>query len=229
MNSKGLKYLAAEIGQELKEKNAELESLVIDIPEDYHEAMLALIRKLDQEERRTKRKTARQHCLRTAAAFLVCFVVFNAAALGTSEAYREKVFSLFYDNEQGGVTLNFDTGHELVEEWEGYWYPSWLPEGYQLYAAERNDAMDCLLFMSEDMENVLRIVSYPPESTISFDTDTLKHEQMKINLYDGYYFYDEFSCYIVIGTDTNTVITEHEGAIDKEVMKKIAENLRKTE
>ena len=147
MKTKNLEILAAEIGQEIDEKNAELEARDIEVPEDYHEEMLAFIRKLDQESARKEKKQMRQRWLRTAAIFMVCFVGLNAAALGTSEAYREKVFSLFYDNEQGGVTLNFDPGHELIEEWDDYWYPGWLPEGYQLYAAERSGNMYVLLFL----------------------------------------------------------------------------------
>lgn len=55
MKSKGLEILAREIGQEIEEKNAELLARNIEVPEDYHEEMLALIRKLNQETARRKK------------------------------------------------------------------------------------------------------------------------------------------------------------------------------
>ncbi len=229
MKTENLEILAAEIGREIEEKNAELEARDIEVPEDYHEEMLAFIRKLDQETARKEKKRARQQWLRTAAVFLLCVVGLNAVALETSEAYREKVFSLFYDNEQGGVTLNFDPGHELIEDWEDYWYPGWLPEGYQLYAAERTEHGKCLLFMSEDMKQELRIKAHSADSSTSFDTEWLEKEEMDIGIYDGYYFHSEEHnlSYAVLGIDESVIIVEHLGSLDKSVMKKIAENLKK--
>lgn len=228
MKTKNLEILAAEIGQEIDEKNAELEARDIEVPEDYHEEMLAFIRKLDQESARKEKKQMRQRWLRTAAIFMVCFVGLNAAALGTSEAYREKVFSLFYDNEQGGVTLNFDPGHELIEEWDDYWYPGWLPEGYQLYAAERSGNMYVLLFRSENIETELRITTRSADGTLSFDTEWLEREEMDIGIYDGYYFYSKEHnlSYVVLGIEESVIVIEHLGVIDKTVMKTIAENLK---
>lgn len=55
MKSKGLEIPAREIGQEIEEKNAELLARNIEVPEDYHEEMLALIRKLNQETARRKK------------------------------------------------------------------------------------------------------------------------------------------------------------------------------
>lgn len=152
----------------------------------------------------------------------------NVAALDTSEAYRAKVFSLFYDEEQGGVHLTFDPGRELLEEWEDYWYPTWLPEGYQLYAAERTEDSDFLLFMSEDTACELRISTCPVESEISFDTEWLNREDMDIGLCEGHYFFSEEQNFfiLVLGMEDGILILEHTGKIDKNDMNKIAENMQ---
>lgn len=228
MKSKGLEMLARQIGQEIEEKNAALLARDIEVPKEYHESMLAFIRKLDQETKRKEKKEARQRWLRTTAMFVVCFVSLNAAALGVSEAYREKVFSLFYDEEQGGVTLSFDPGRELMEEWEDYWYPAWLPEGYQLYAAERTEDTDFLMFMSEDTKQELRITTCPADAEYSFDTEWMSREDMDIGMHDGYYFFnEEQEFYIVVfGTGEKILIAEHTGKIEKETMQKIAENMQ---
>ena len=227
MKTENLKILAAEIGQEIEEKNAELEARKIEVPEDYHEEMLVFIRKLDQETARKEKKQARQRGLRTAAIFMICFVGMNAAALGTSEAYREKVFSLFYDNEQGGVTLNFDPGHELIEEWDDYWYPGWLPEGYQLYAAERTEEMDFLLFMSRDTKKELRVTTYPANASVSIDTEFMAKEAIEIGVYDGFYFSsNEQNVYTVIWQTENALFAvTHCGKIEQNIIKKIAVNM----
>ena len=229
MKTKNLEILAAEIGQEIKEKNAELEARNIEVPEEYHEEMLALIRKLDQETARKEKKRARQHWMRTAALFMVCFIGLNAAVLGTSDAYREKVFSLFYDNEQGGVTLNFDPGHELIEEWEDYWYPGWLPEGYQLYAAERTELDATLLFVSKDMKGEIRIDTYLSSSITSFDMTWMTKETLDVGIYDGYYFCDEEQklSYVVLGIDDTVIVIEYLGDSDKALLESIAENMKK--
>jgi pimeloyl-ACP methyl ester carboxylesterase len=146
-----LEILAQKIGQEIDEKNAELEACDIEVPKEYHNEMLAFIEKLDRESTRKEKKQASKRWLRAASIFMICFITLNGAALSTSEAYRQKVFSLFYDEEQGGVNLNFDPGHELLEEWEDYWYPAWIPEGYYLYAAEQIEDSHFLVFFSENM------------------------------------------------------------------------------
>lgn len=227
MKSKNLEILAAEIGQEVEAKNAELEAREIEVPEDYHEEMLAFIQKIEQETAQKQRKQIRNRWLRTAAAFLVCFVGLNAAALGTSEAYREKVFSLFYDEEQGGVTLNFDPGHELIEEWDDYWYPGWLPEGYQLYAAERTDEMDFLLFMSEDTKKELRMTTYPVNASVSIDTEFMVKETIVIGVYDGFYFSStEQNVYTLIWQTENALfVVTHYGIIEQNILKEIAVNM----
>ncbi|MBR4860950.1 MAG: hypothetical protein IKU09_01955 [Firmicutes bacterium] len=231
MKTKNLEILAAEIGQEIKEKNAELEARDIEVPKEYHEEMLAFIRKLDQETARKEKQQVRQRWLRTAAVFLVCFVGLNAAVLGTSEAYREKVFSLFYDNEQGGITLNFDPGHELIEEWDDYWYPHWLPEGYQLYAAEKTGHNEFLLFMSQDMKDEIRINVYLSSSITSFDMTWMTKEELDVGIYDGYYFYNEEQklSYAVLGVDESVIVIEYLGQVDKTLLETIAENMKKRE
>ena len=185
-----LEFLAEKIDLDIENEIEETEKRDVKIPEEYYEQMRPFIHNLNRELEQKRKKSMRQRWLRTAAVFAIAFISLNAAALGTSEAYRHKVFSLFHDEKHGGVTFVFDAESEMVDGWEQYWVPTWIPEGFQLYATEKNEAGLFMMFQN-DNENVIRLIEYLSDSQVSFDTDTSEMEQISIKGNDGYFLLDE--------------------------------------
>lgn len=186
----GIEFLSEIIDNDIEKEIEEIKERKVEIPDAYNEQMEPFIQKLSKELNVKKKKRARQRWLRTAALFAVTFISLNAAALGTSEAYREKVFSLIYDDEQGSVNFYFDPTGDMVSDWEGYWIPTWLPEGFQLTTAEKDQFGYYMVFQSGDSKETIRLLEYTSDSGFSFDTETLKMEHVKIGFSDGYYFED---------------------------------------
>ena len=84
--------------------------------------------------------------LQTAVIVLVCVIVANGIALGTSEAFRSRVYSLFFNDEAGSVTLFTEEESELLQDWNGSWYPAYMPEKFRLVAAESDSDRYVLFF-----------------------------------------------------------------------------------
>lgn len=57
---------------------------------------------------------------RFTAVFLICFVSMGGIALGASETLREQVFSLFYNEDAGSVTLRSETEADMIVNWDDY-------------------------------------------------------------------------------------------------------------
>lgn len=223
----GLEFLAEKINQDIEREIEEIEKRDVEIPEEYYKQMRPFIHKLNQELEQKKKKQTRQRWMRMAAVFAVVFISLNAAALGTSEAYRDKVFSLFHDEEQGGVTFVFDAEGEMVEDWENYWAPTWIPEGFQLYATDKNESGHFILFQ-DDKNQIIRLSEYTSDSQISFDTETLGMEEVSIGQNNGYYFKDTEHPrgYVFWYAVKYPIILEFVGAdLNKEVVLKVAENM----
>lgn len=223
----GLEFLADKIDRDIEKEIEAIEKRDVEIPAEYYEQMHPFIYKLNQELEQKKKKQIRQRWLRMAAVFTVAFISLNAAAIGTSEAYREKVFSLFHDEEHGGVTFVFDVEGEMVEEWEGYWVPTWIPEGFDLYATEKNDIGYFMMFQANP-EEIIRVIEYLPGAQVAFDTDTTEMEPTSISGNDGYLLLDEEhkKGNLLWNIDGSLIVIEIQGVqITKENMLKIAESM----
>ena len=226
---RGLEFLADKIDQDLRKEIEEIEKREVDIPEEYYEQMRPFIHKLNQELEQNKKKQIRQQWLRMVAVFAVAFVSLNVAALGTSEAYREKVFSLIYNEAQNGITFYYDAESKLLESGKPYWFPNWLPGNFKLCAASQIEDQTLLLFLSDDGQEEIRIITHPADGLLSFDTESLKHEKVQILLSEGYYFQDEenkFS-YLLYPIESEIIVIEYNGSSgDSSTLIKIAENIR---
>lgn len=207
----GLDFLANKINQDIVNEIEEIEKRNVEISEEYYEQMGPFIHKLNRELEQKKKKQTRERWMRTAAVFAVVFISLNAAALGTSEAYREKVFSLIYDNNQGSVSFYFDVKGEMVSGWSDYWAPTWLPDGFELTAAEENESGYFLVFKSSDGSQEIRLLEYSTDMGFSFDTETMQMDNLKIGLSDGYYFEDpeQNLCYLLMKKEKTLIIVEY--------------------
>lgn len=225
-NKKGLEKYADKIGKDMETKNAELNHRNVDIPQEYHEKMLDFVKTLDRERKDREQKNKRARSLRIAAIFLVSFVTLNAAAMGMSEAYRNKFFSLFQDDTS--VTLRSENETDLIGDWKGYWYPSGLPTCYKLCAAERDDEASIMLFIDAYGDRELMIQELPIGTSLTYDTETSVREPFIIGSYDGYVFADDLNQIynVVWKTDDKVISMEFTGDITQNEVKEIASSIK---
>ena len=197
---------------------------ILDIPPDPE--ILRRVREYDRKSAKEKRKRRTLKSLQIAAAFLLCFTTMSAIAMETSDAFRVRVYQLFEDKEQGGVTLFTQNEYDMIGDWDNYWYPTYLPENTTMIGVEKDGFEKAMAFRSEDGVKV-RINEYSLDSRISMDTDHTTMEEVRIGYYKGYMFIRDEDLYmrVLCMTDDRQLSFRMEGKLDKELLLQIAEGL----
>lgn len=220
-----MKILAKEVAAKSKEEleNAVREAEKLEIVPDHR--ILKVAEDIDKKSHIAHKRFVKQRWVRFAAIFMICFVTLSAVTMGTSEAFRKRIFNLFGDNKNGVVTLQTKTEHDLIGDWSDYWYPEYMTKDFYL-----NDAIEdkkFLFYKNRNQDAYIRIFS-AEEGGISFDPDTTQYEQIQIGLYDAYIFSNNEGVYCILICVTENGIFEiwWEGQIDMDEIIKIAENMK---
>ena len=96
---------------------------------------------LDREREKSKRRAMWRSIGRIAAIFLVCITVAGGIGMGTSEAFRTRVFEFFSSDEESYAGFRSNTEEDMLAGWSDYWYPEYMPDGFIMTYA-------CLLYTS---------------------------------------------------------------------------------
>lgn len=163
---------------------------------------------------------------RFTAVFLICFVSMGGIALGASETLREQVFSLFYNEDAGSVTLRSETEADMIVNWDDYWYPEWLPEGFYMLGAR--DENNLMVFASENNDCRIRIKEHNLNTSASLDIDTAEIEEITIGDKKVILSIDEANKKMSATWMTESKIIEVnvENDTNKEVLTKIVEKMK---
>lgn len=194
------------------------------------QSFLEFARAYDKKAKKQRVIDKRKRILQVAAVFLVCITTLTAIAVETSEAFRVRFYSFFTNETDGSVTLLPEQEQDLIGGWEDYWYPTYVPDGFQMVAAEKRDNESVIVFESNNRKTSFRIMEFSFNVAISHDTDTNTVEEVRIGYYKGYLFEDvqneSISVYWL--TDDRQMEVAATGEMDKETVLKIAERLEFT-
>ena len=214
---------------ELRSENSELK-----MPEDLRKRLEGMV--LDAENIETVRpkkhrvlakKLGAVACI--ALAVLVGTITFMP---NTVEAVKDKFRNFIMEEETTHITLT-PNGEEnglpddIPATWNGFWYPSYLPEGYyfDLTLEEWGGELKQIVFKN-DSDGYLYITQEPAAgSTITLDNEANESGTVSIkNLYDGYWVKTGKEYFLVwIQAD---IIFDVRTTIDLEEIVKIAESLK---
>ena len=197
---------------------------IFDIPPDPE--ILRRAQEYDRKTAKAKRKRRMLKTLQLAAGFVLCLTTMSAIAMETSDAFRVRVYQLFEDKEQGGVTLFTQDEYDMIGEWEDYWYPTYLPEDFTMIGAEKDGSERVMAFHSEDGVEIY-INEYSLDSRVSMDIDHTDMKEIRIGYYKGYLFTLEENLYMCVCwmTDDRQLSVTMSGKLDKELLMQIAEGL----
>lgn len=170
-----------------------------------------------------KKRKSRQ-ILQKAAVFLLIFLSVNTLAIGTSQAYRQFIFQVFENKENGSITIHNPAELDMIGSWEDYWYPAYLPEGYQIVAAEEIP-VKCLLIQAVTGEEPLLITEYPQGSELSYDTEHSQISDIRIHNSIGKRIAFEDHTRIVYPTETMILEFRFDAGVPEQEVVKIAENM----
>lgn len=103
----------------------------------------AQLRRIDRALRRIERRKMMRKTLpkvgRVAAALLLCFYLSLSVAMAASPDVRVELMNFFMNIEPRYTSFGFeDTGTfvDVPAEWTGYYYPTYIPEGFEVYSVD---------------------------------------------------------------------------------------------
>lgn len=196
-------------------------------PIEADQSFLDFAREYDKNAKKRNKLTKQKRILRTAAVFAVCIITIFAIAIETSDALRVRIYDIFSDKSEGSITLLPEAEKGLLGEWEDYWYPTYIPDGFQMVGAEKYADESAIIFENKENEAYFNIMEFSFDTVLSYDTDTNSMEAVRIACYQGYLFEDiqNQSIGIFWMTDDRQLSVNAKGKIDRETIIKIAEGL----
>jgi len=173
--------------------------------------------KEDSVQKRSHHRTFRRILI-----MIAVLVVLMGLAIVSVDGVREKVFNYFLSEKPGNTEitpLENAQNDDIPEVRLDY-----LPEGYKLVSTDESQNICTWQTYGNDENQFIefclcRSEYYNP----SVDNDTMKREQIRINVYQAQLFSDENDCYLVWQAGDYTL--SFYGNLDKKTIIKIAKNV----
>ena len=131
---------------------------------------------------------------------------------------------MFENEENHSINFHDRAEQDMIGSWNDYWYPTYLPEGYQIVSAEESP-VKCLLIQAATGEEPLLITEYPQGSELSYDTEHSQISDIRIHNYLGKRIAFEDHTRIVYPTETMILEFRFDAGIPEREVVKIAENM----
>lgn len=224
MKQKFMKTLAKKIDDAFEKEYEELNEAGKEFSPQLDAKLFEAAKFYDKRYAVGQKKRKSRKLLQKAAVFLLIFLSVNTLAIGTSQAYRQFVFQVFENEENHSINFHDRAEQDMIGSWNDYWYPTYLPEGYQIVAAEEVPEK-CLLIQAGISEASLIITEYSQETELSYDTEHSQISDIRIHNYLGKRIAFENHTIIVYPTETIMLEFRFDATIPEQEVVKIAENM----
>lgn len=224
MKQKFMKTLAKKIDDAFEKEYEELNEAGKEFSLQLDTKLLEAAKFYDKRYAVGQKKRKSRRILQKAAVFLLLVLSVNTLAIGTSHAYRQFVFQVFENKENHSINFHDRAEQDMIGSWNDYWYPTYLPEGYQIVAAEEIP-VKCLLIQAVTGEEPLLITEYPQGAELSYDTKHSQISDIRIHNSIGKRIAFEDHTRIVYPTETIMLEFRFDATIPEQEVVKIAENM----
>ena len=154
---------------------------------------------LDVSEQKSKKERHQRYAanvrrvfprlVEVAACIILVAAIATPVALASSASFRAKVMQLLMemDSEKGEAYFNFvedkNTEFWVPEGWQGSHYPSYIPDGYQIYEF---DPFFTSIEYRDDHNNQMYFIEHDEDSDMLAGTDNSSVSSITINGHPGY-------------------------------------------
>lgn len=217
-------YYALKRDEEIEKSEKEYD----DLPnlKELDEWFQTYVKDLEAESRKSVRRVKiKKYTSRASIAFLM-LILSSAVVTMSVEAFRIKFLNLFIESGSDYNRVDFDSGNvntDVPADWQGHYYPSYIPEGYSLLQAQENDKTKMLYYMTEGGE-MLFFTQTTGEMGLNIDSEGVDIVSIPINDIDGYMI--DKSGMIVISWSENGMVFTIEGEEEINTMIEIAEKIK---
>ncbi len=204
------------------------ESKDTEVPDQLHNKLKGLLK---EEQNKNKKKERNKRLVKYGkiCACLLAAVLLSGAILMTNvEAFRSKVFEIFF-NEQPDyidfkqIEIPYDKNGIIPSDWNGFWYPKQLPDGFVLADFTKNGQAIDLIFKNEDNKMIFFSQSPTDDLNLLVDNSEQNPEKIEINSGTAYWTSIEGSNLLMWGKGEAFFLLQSD--LPKEDMIQIAENI----
>lgn len=222
-----------ELGRHYSEKlNDEADALAekykdLPIPESLDDWFKNYSNEQKKTAKRRKRNALVKKYASRAAAVLLGLILTSAIVTMSVEAFRVRFLNLFIESSEDHNRIDYiesEVSLELPEGWNGVYYPTYLPEGYNLLDAQASEHTKMVMFIDPDNE-LLIFTQNSNDMGMNIDSEKSDIEMVPINDNDGY-LTNKDGMITISWTENGTVLTL-EGTEEISAMIKIAEKIKK--
>ncbi len=212
---------------------AELDQVLIgaqqeEVPASLHHKLLKMIEAEKLERKRKLRNARMKSIIKVFACLLIGVAIVGTFLVTNVEAVREKVYLLFYQEEKDHVKMTpaeipYNPDDLIPKEWEGFWYPSYLPEGYELVYADAVGGSKTFIF--ENGERKINLEE-GPANELKLALDNSEGMPKKVDTKFGEAFYVESGEWAMLNwTDHEMIFLLYAHSSEDELIK-ISESMR---
>ena len=141
----------------------ELEFEEINIPEKVEAQILTLARKLEKKQLNKKRDRIIKRYAKTAAVIVLLVSMSFTVLFISADALRGDFFGFIFQNSDAYVKVipveaggsSADAKKNLPSDWEGVYYPDYLPEQYEFVEAESAGEAKSITFQNDEWDTLL--------------------------------------------------------------------------
>jgi len=163
------------------------------------------------------------------AIFLAAFLAVSGTLTFSVEAFRLRFFNIFFaDNDtHTGLELLEGDNAEISKPagWVNYYYPTYLPKGYDLESFSGVEGYRILHFSSGESTITMNEIAGEKDYFANIDTEDVETEEISINGNNGIYVFKSGKS-IIAWLEGDSVININ-GPISREEIIKIAEMIKK--
>lgn len=204
------------------------ESKDIEIPEQLHHKLSLMLKEEQSKQKKKERSKRIVKLAKMCACFLAVVLVSGVILTSTVEAFRAKVFEIFFHEQENyldfkQIDIPYDKNGIIPKDWNGFWYPKQLPDGFVLADFTRNGQAIDLIFKNNKGEIIF--FSQSPTDELNLLVDNTDQDPEKINMNTG-------TAYCTSIEDSNLLMWNQgetffllQSELPKENMIQIAENI----
>ena len=201
----------------------------VEIPElsDFDKRMTDKINNMYTEGRKYSRNKLIIKTIAASAAIILLASIFYPPLLGKVNAFFLKMINLT-EIDKGEYT-EFRPAAESVtiEEFEGYYYPRYIPDNYEIIIKNNMGSMGTIIYSNESNGTNITYEFSPINSPIQIDTENCEKENIVINNQLGF-------LYTKIDNSYNIIIFQNEeylfvicGEANVDILKEVAISIEK--
>lgn len=198
------------------------------VPTD--ERFLAFAKEYDRRKAEKAKKIGFGRVAKVAVLCIAVVGVLGAVTLRTTEAFKFKGFEMIFgSNGEGTSTIETLPENESLKDWDGHYYPEYLPEGVEFDSKNDNEMGRETAFVHKDGKYQLYLFEYKSEGlSMTHNTENQTVTEVKIGEAKGWLFRSNKanSCYVVWSAGDKVLNLSAYDYGDTDELLKIAESVK---